>query len=109
MELASTVEFAHAARTLSRAARRQGLTVPSFRCPPRIVGADRTIRRRPAGAVVSVRVRHRPLVAVVADMIDGVVAANALVAPNADLVRAELWTAATDAIFEPPGDVPGAA
>ena len=91
MESASTVEFAHAARTITRAARRHGLNAPSFRCPPRLVGADRTIRRRPDGAVVSVRVRNRPLVGVLADMIEGVVVANELRSPHADRVRAELW------------------
>jgi len=41
---ASTVEFATAARNLAREARRRGLVGPSFRCPPRLVGLDRTIR-----------------------------------------------------------------
>ena len=42
---ASTVEFASAARNLTREARRRGLVGPSYRCPPRLVGVDRTIRR----------------------------------------------------------------
>lgn len=91
MEFASTVDFAQAARTLGRLARRQGLDVPGYRCPPRLVGVDRTIRRRPAGAVVAVRVRNRPRAAVLADMIEGIVVANRLVPPDADRVRAELW------------------
>lgn len=109
MDNASTVDFAHAARMLARVVRRRGLTAPSFRCPPRLVGADRTIRRRSSGAVVSIRVRNRPLVAVVADMIEGVVTANRLEPPHADRLRAELWEAA-DVLFSPaPHDVPGAA
>ncbi len=90
---ASTADFAAAARTLAREARRLGLVAPSYRCPPRLVGVDRTIRRRgPAdGAVVSVVVRGRPWPAVLADMIEGVVVANALVPPAADRVRTELW------------------
>ena len=91
MEFATTVDFAQAARTLSRAARRLGLDAPSYRCPPRFVGADRTIRRRPDGAVVSVRVKGRPRAAVLADMIEGVVVANRLVTPRADRVRTDLW------------------
>ena len=91
MDLASTVDFADAARTLGRAARRLGLDAPSFRCPPRLLGADRTIRRRPSGSVVSVRVRGRPRAAVFADMVEGVVTANRLVTPRADRVRTELW------------------
>lgn len=91
MESASTVEFAHAARTITRHVRRQGLTAPSFRCPPRLVGADRTIRRRRDGAVVSVRVRDRPVAGVLADMIEGVVVANGLTTPQSDRLRADLW------------------
>jgi uncharacterized protein YbjT (DUF2867 family) len=98
MEFASTVDFAQAARALSRAARRAGLDAPSFRCPPRLVGADRTIRRRASGAVVSVRVKGRPKAAVLADMIEGVVAANRLVSPSADRVRSELWELVSESI-----------
>ena len=88
---ASTVEFATAARSLTREARRRGLLGPSFRCPPRLVGVDRTIRRHEDGAIVSVRLRGRPWAAVLADMIEGVVAANRLQPPHADRLRADLW------------------
>jgi hypothetical protein len=88
---ASTVEFASAARTLTREARRRGLIGPSFRCPPRLVGVDRSLRRRGDGVIVSVRLRGRPWAAVLADMIEGVVAANELVAPRADRLRSDLW------------------
>lgn len=40
---------------------------------------------------MSVRLRGRPWVAVIADMIEGVIAANRLVAPQADRLRADLW------------------
>ena len=93
MESATTVEFAAAARTLTREARRRGLVGPSFRCPPRLVGVDRSIRRRTDGAVVSIRLKDRPRGAVVADMIEGVVVANGLRPPTADRVRTELWAA----------------
>lgn len=89
---ATSVEFASAARTLTREARRQGLVGPSFRCPPRLVGVDRTLRRRPDGAIVSVRLRGRPWVAVLADMIEGVIVTNQLTPPQADRVRAGLWS-----------------
>jgi hypothetical protein len=91
MESSSTVQFAHAARTLSREARRRGLVGPSFRCPPRLRGVDRTLRRRPGGAVVAVRLRGRPWPVVLGDMIEGVIVANALRAPDATRVRTELW------------------
>ena len=93
MESATTVEFAAAARTLTREARRRGLVGPSFRCPPRLVGVDRSIRRRPDGAVVSIRLKDRPRGAVIADMIEGVVVANGLRPPAADRLRTELWAA----------------
>lgn len=88
---ATTAEFAAAARTLNRVARTRGLVGPSFRCPPRLVGVDRSIRRRRDGAVVAVRLRGRPLGAVLADMIEGVVVANRLRSPHADRLRSELW------------------
>ncbi|MEL6893198.1 MAG: hypothetical protein AAFP84_16520 [Actinomycetota bacterium] len=112
MEFASTVEFAAAARTLSRAATRRGLVAPSFRCPPRLVGADRTIRRRrgrgdvPDSVVVSIRVKGRPSAAVFADMIEGVVVANRLVTPDADRLRTDLWGLVQ---HNAPVAVPGAA
>jgi hypothetical protein len=88
---AKTVEFAAAARNLTREARRRGLVGPSFRCPPRLVGVDRTIRRHDDGAIVSVRLRGRPWAAVLADMIEGVVVANRLQPPHADRLRSDLW------------------
>jgi hypothetical protein len=91
--MSSTADFAAAARTLSSEARRHGLVGPSFRCPPRLVGVDRTIRRRPTGAIVSVRVRGRPWPAVLADMIEGVVVANGLAPPQSDRLRTDLWAA----------------
>ena len=91
--MTSTADFASAARTLTSEARRCGLVGPSFRCPPRLVGVDRTIRRRPDGAIVSVRVRGRPWPAVLADMIEGVVVTNRLGPPRSDRLRTELWAA----------------
>ncbi len=90
---ASTAEFATTARTLGRELRSRGLIAPGFRCPPRIVGVDRSLRRWEGGATVSVRVKGRPLTAVVADMIEGAVVANRLVSPRADRLRTELWEA----------------
>jgi hypothetical protein len=52
---------------------------------------DRTLRRRGEGVIVSVRLRGRPWIAVLADMIEGVVAGNRLGPPDSDRLRAELW------------------
>ncbi|MEK7424329.1 MAG: hypothetical protein AAB131_10870 [Actinomycetota bacterium] len=89
----STVDFSQAARLFGREARRRGLVVPSYRCPPRIVGVQRTLRRHSGGVVVAVQVRGRPWGAVVADMIEGVVVANDLRPPQADRLRTDLWKA----------------
>ena len=93
MEAATTVQFAHAARALALELRARRLIVPGFRSPPRLAGADRTLRRRGTGASVAIRVRGRPWPAVLADMIDGVVATNGLVGVEADALRNALWQA----------------
>ena len=90
---ATTTHFATAARILGREARERGLVVPGYRCPPRVVGADRTLRRFDGGAIVAVRVKGRPWVAVLADMIEGLVVANRLAPPSADRLRDEMWEA----------------
>lgn len=91
MEQSVTAQFAHAARLLSREARRRGLVAPSFRCPPRLGGVDRSLRRRQDGGVVSVRVRGRPWQAVLGDMVEGVVVVNELDVPAATRLRTDLW------------------
>jgi len=93
MEPATTARFALAARLLAEAARGQGLRAPGFRSPPRLVGADRTLRARAGGATVAVRVRGRPWLPVLADMVEGVVAANRLTGPPAARAREALWAA----------------
>ena len=84
-------EFAVAARVLASQAHRHGLKPPGFRSPPRAIGVDRSLRRINDGVVVSVLLRGRPFVAVLGDMIEGVVAANRLVAREAEIVRTVLW------------------
>lgn len=68
--------------------------MPAFRSPPRLAGVQRSLRRRAdGGAVIAVVVRGRPWPAVVADMVDGVIAANRLTATTADATRSALWAA----------------
>ena len=93
MESGNAIEFAQAARTLTNVAQHLGLVGPSYRCPPRIVGVDRSLRRHVSGVVISVKLRGRPWAAVLADMIEGVVAANGLGATQATRLRGELWAA----------------
>lgn len=85
------MQFAAAARLLNAESQRFGLDAPSFRSPPRVIGVDRTVRRREHGGVVAVALRDRPFVAVLGDMIEGVIVVNRLVAPVADQVRTALW------------------
>lgn len=95
----SSVAFAEAARCLGGTTRRMGFEAPTFRSPPRRPGVQRTIRRRPDGScIVSVRIADRPLAATIADMIDGIVAANSPVQPSTTSVgelRDQLWAAAS--------------
>ncbi len=73
----SSVAFAEAARCLGATARRAGFDAPTFRSPPRRPGVQRSIRRRADGScIVSVQIADRPLAATIADMIDGIIAAN---------------------------------
>jgi hypothetical protein len=89
----TSVEFALAVRAIGRVLRRQGLVVPSFRSPPRLVGVTRTLRRHPGGAVVAVQLRDRPWVAVLGDLVEGAVVVNRLASPQADRLRTDLWDA----------------
>ncbi|MBX3313001.1 MAG: hypothetical protein KF906_01670 [Actinobacteria bacterium] len=97
----TSLHFASTVRTLASAARARGLTVPGFRSPPKLAGADRTIRRYVDGssttAVVSVVVKGRPFQAVIADLIEGVVIANDLTGGEATRVRTQLWEAVVSA------------
>ena len=102
------LRFADAARRLGAAAHEAGLDVPAFRSPPRVPGAARTIRRYPAGAVVSVRLRGRPFADVLGDMVDGVLAANRVPPADTERMRARL-TGALDAALDTPLDTPVAA
>jgi hypothetical protein len=83
--------FADAARSVGEAARALDLAVPAFRSPPAVPGALRTLRRLPEGpCVVAVRASGRPFDDVVADLIEGVLAANNLYGSAAAPVRAAL-------------------
>lgn len=86
--------FAEAARQLGVAVRGQVLVMPSFRSPPREIGRRRTLARHDDDSVtVSVMVRNRVWEAVLADMIEGVVAANRLDGIDAEALRDHLWDA----------------
>lgn len=84
-------EFARLTEVLGAVARAEGLAVPGFRSPPRRSGLLRSIRRDARGtATVAVVLRGRPAAAVVADLLDGVVAVNALDDRRARRLRARV-------------------
>ena len=82
---ATSLRFAAAARSLGQAARLRSLVVPGFRSPPGLADVHRTLRFRGGVPTVAVQLKGRPWSAVVADMIEGVVAAGA----QGDGVRGE--------------------
>ncbi|MEX2255558.1 MAG: hypothetical protein WEC34_08980 [Acidimicrobiia bacterium] len=100
------MRFADAAKRLGAATRAAGLTVPAFRCPPRVPGARRTVRRYPGGAVVSVVLRDRAWDEVASDMVEGVVVVNRLEGEAALRMRTALLEATGDVGPPPSSDVP---
>jgi hypothetical protein len=98
---AGALLFSQVARRLGAAARAAGLVVPAFRCPPRVAGARRTIRRYPGGAVVAVQLRGRPFDEVAADMVDGVLVVNRLADEASARMRPVLAEAAEPAVGHP--------
>lgn len=100
------LRFAETARRLGASARSSGLAVPAFRCPPRVAGAARTIRRYPGGTVVSVSLRDRPFDDVVTDMVEGVLVANRLAGEAALRHRTSLLDAARPGGPSRPGAPP---
>jgi hypothetical protein len=92
--MGSSLRFAAAVRSLAVESRKLGLEVPGFRSPPRLAGADRSLRRRPGAApAVAVRLVGRSFEAIAADMVEGVVVANGLTGDEAGRIRARLLAA----------------
>ncbi|NNF53817.1 MAG: hypothetical protein HKN03_05165 [Acidimicrobiales bacterium] len=90
---ANAMSFAAIGRVLTDQALTLGVSAPSFRSPPRIPGVRRSVTRNRDGSItVSVIVSRRPLSAVVADMIDGIVLTSGLKADEARSLYDKLWT-----------------
>lgn len=89
----TSIDFALAAQALAEQCRNLDLQAPDFRSPPQVLGLTRTLRRRADGsATVAVAFKNRPRSAVLADMIEGVVAANDLGGVDAARARDDLWS-----------------
>ena len=94
-DVGSSLRFAAAVRLVAAEARSLGLEVPGFRSPPRLAGANRSLRRRPgAPPAVAVKLAGRPFDAVLTDMVEGVVVANRLTGRPAERARRRLLAAA---------------
>jgi hypothetical protein len=98
---AGALLFSQAARRLGAAARAAGLVVPAFRCPPRLTGARRTLRRYPGGAVVAVQLKGRRFTDVAADMVEGVLVVNGLEGEAVMRMRPVLADAAEPSVRHP--------
>lgn len=91
----SATDFALISRLLTDAAAAFGGTAPGFRSPPRIPGVQRSVTRNRDGSVtVAVAVRGRPVMAVVADLIDGIILTSGTTG-GVELYDA-LWSTAQD-------------
>ncbi|MSO37924.1 MAG: hypothetical protein EXQ69_06700 [Acidimicrobiia bacterium] len=90
MDGVSALRFSSAVRLIGAAARAAGLTVPSFRSPPRLQGERRTIRRFRGGTAIAVRIRGRAYDDVFMDMVEGLLLANNLEGATARSMRVSL-------------------
>ena len=94
VENCSALVFGEMSRLVAAESRRLGLVAPSFRSPPRLGGASRTVRRYPSGqSLVSVRCRGRSVAEVVSDMVEGVLVVSSLEGPAAEGLRLVLRAA----------------
>lgn len=90
-------QFSSTCRALAAAARAAGLVAPSFRSPPGVDGATRTLRRRgPTSSVLAVAIHGRPTEVVLADLVEGIVIANRLTGKDSLQARTVLWEAIAD-------------
>lgn len=93
MQETTPIEFGKLARALCAIAHRLDLRTPVFTTPPRVSGTRRSIRRRVNSDVIAVKLKGRPLGAVAADLIDGMVLANVDQVADTDLLRDQLYNA----------------
>ena len=102
MDELTAAGFLEVSRSLASVASELGMDAPSFRCPPRTPGVDRTVRRWSGGAAVAVRRRGRPAATVVEDMVEGVVVLARLSGEPAAALRSKLRAAAWAGLGQAP-------
>ncbi len=89
----TAAEFSESVRIVLSVARDLDLDTPVFRSPPKVASVDRTIQRRGRSTVIAIRRGARPLAAIQADIIEGVVVANYLDPEIANEFRRASWSA----------------
>jgi hypothetical protein len=99
----TSVDFATAGRILAQRASTLGFTALSFRSPPRLQGVRRSVVYNGDESVtVAVVVRDRPMGAVLADMIDGIVVASGADGTEASRLHDSLWQAGQEWLLTAP-------
>ena len=85
-----SIQFSRTIRTLGRIANQLGYVTPQFRCPPPSAQYQRSIRRNKDDLSISIVIRGRPWLAVLADIVEGFVIANAKSGQDSE-IRNILW------------------
>ena len=95
-----SIKFVKVVRTLERIANQRGFNVPTFRSPPPTAKFQRTVKKQPdKKLIISIVVRERPWLAVLADIIEGFVLANKPSNRESEL-RDLLWDSISSNGFE---------
>ena len=85
-----SIQFSITVRTLGRIANQLGYVTPQFRCPPPSAQYQRSVRRNHDDLSISIVIRGRPWLAVLADIVEGFVIANAKSGQDSE-IRNILW------------------
>ena len=85
-----SIQFSITVRTLGRIANQLGYVTPQFRCPPPSAQYQRSVRRNHDDLSISIVIRGRPWLAVLADIVEGFVIANAKLGQDSE-IRNILW------------------
>ena len=86
-----SIQFSIAVRTLGRIADQLGYRIPQFRCPPPSAKYQRSVRKTgEENLSISIVIRGRPWLAILADIVEGVVIANTQSGQDSEL-RNILW------------------
>ena len=86
-----SIQFSIAVRTLGRIADRLGYRIPQFRCPPPSAKYQRSVRKTgDENLSISIVIRGRPWLAILADIVEGFVIANTQSGQDSE-IRNILW------------------